>query len=140
MSDTLTESEVQEKKRGSFVREEEFLGKEDFTFEKDWCQRYFSISGDKNALLHGEGGRGVIQGSALITRVSSLISNELPDYQLRTIVQITFLQELHFGDTVTMSLHLCDKRSEGQILQCKVRITRNDEEITQPSKVILYKK
>lgn len=119
---------------------EALLGEEDFIFSTEWCLEYFKLSGDKNMHLHGENGQGIVQGTALITRVGSLVSNVLPSYQLRTIIKISFLQEIHIGEMVTMSLFGFKSRENGEILKCRVQVTSNGTEIIMPATVTLYKK
>lgn len=74
-------------------------------FEKNWCEDFFRHSFDTNTDLHmpeAKGGLGIVQGTAILSQISSELSDIFPGYTVSKVEGFSFKSFILHGDVVTM--------------------------------------
>ncbi len=76
-------------------------------FTEAWCTAFLELSGDKNISLHSASGKRVVQGAALLTKLATFVSEEIPGWAAFEFGgKIKFKKALRMNDTVIMTLKI----------------------------------
>lgn len=67
-----------------------------------WCEKFFRISEDSNEALHGQGGQGIVQAAAVLTKVSTEIGKYMHGYLVERIDEIVFKKPIFIDDIVIL--------------------------------------
>ncbi len=94
-------------KPNSAAHESPRLVVKEFTFSEAWCELFFRISGDKNFKFHHSSGYGIVQGTAILTQMGTMVSEVMPGYVPVDFLG-TFPNWVHIGETITITMERLD--------------------------------
>lgn len=78
-------------------------------FEKEWCEGFLDHSGDQNTDLHREEGFGIVQGLAVLTKVSAVVSEFMTYYFVARIGEVSFKRPIRIGETAKLTMTRLDE-------------------------------
>ena len=94
-------------------------------FDTAWCERFFALSADRNRILHtpkSQGGRGLIQGVALVSVMGSVASYAVHDSGPEDL-PIRIVYPVHLDQTVFAGVELLSQDIRKKRFRSLVRLT-----------------
>lgn len=79
-------------------------------FDEKWCVDFLELVGDQNHTLHAATGLRVVQGVAIIAKVSAEISRFMPGYIFSGISSLRFEKPTLMGETLMLTLERLDQK------------------------------
>lgn len=78
-------------------------------FDREWCEKFFTLSEDQNISLHTQDNGGIVQGVAIMTKIGTLLSVHLQGYLVHHVT-MTFKKVIRIGESVTVLLSRKDNK------------------------------